>query len=75
MSWLDFHEPGFRPNFAPNFTDSDLEDLAMALCGRDRECLYDVAATGRLDKGLATLAGSEELANFAALMVPGKCTL
>ena len=44
----------------------------MAMCAGDQACLYDVAVTNRLDIGLATRLGSEELAMFEALSVPGE---
>ena len=73
MSWADFHDPDFAPIFAPTFSDPALETQAMSLCAGDQACLYDVAVTGRLDIGMATRGGSEELAMFAALAVPGVC--
>ncbi len=73
MTWADFHVPAFAPIFAPTFSDPALETQAMSLCAGDQACLYDVAVTGRLDIGMATRGGSEELAMFAALAVPGVC--
>ena len=75
MSWTDFHDPDFSPNFTPNFTDPELEARAMELCAGDKACLYDVATTNRLDKGLVTRLGSEELAMFRALTVPGELAI
>ena len=72
-SWTDFHDPAFVPTFTPTFTDPALETQAMSLCAGDQACLYDVAVTGRLDIGMTTRGGSEELAMFAALAVPGVC--
>lgn len=72
-SWTDFHDPAFVPTFTPTFSDPALETQAMSLCAGDQACLYDVAVTGRLDIGMTTRGGSEELAMFAALAVPGVC--
>ena len=74
MSWSDFYDPGFTPIFVPTFSDPALEAQARKLCAGDPACLYDVAVTDRLDIGLATHLGSEELAMFEALTVPGKLT-
>ena len=74
MSWSDFYDPGFTPIFMPTFSDPALEAQARKLCAGDPACLYDVAVTDRLDIGLATHLGSEELAMFEALTVPGKLT-
>ena len=72
MSWSDFYDPSFTPVFVPTFSDPALESQAMAMCAGDQACLYDVAVTNRLDIGLATRLGSEELAMFEALSVPGE---
>ena len=72
MSWIDFRDPMFIPIFTPTFTDPDLEAQAMVLCNDDPACLFDVAATGRLDIGFATRSGSEQLAIIASLTTPGK---
>lgn len=75
MNWTDFHDPNFSPIFTPTFTDPGLEARAMELCAGDDACLYDVAVTNRLDIGLATRLGSEELAMFAALTAPGELSI
>ena len=72
MSWMDFHDQDFSPTFAPNFTDPDLEAEAMALCDGDPACLFDVAATSRLDIGLSTLTGQEEINIIQTLETPSE---
>ena len=60
MNWTDFHDPDFVPTFNPIFTDSELEDKARELCSDDTACLFDVAATGRLEIGSSALSAKEE---------------
>ena len=72
MSWMDFYDPDFSPAFAPNFTDPDLEAEAMTLCDGDPACLFDVAATGRLDIGLSSLIGQEEINIIQTLETPSE---
>ena len=74
MNWTDFHDPDFIPTFNPIFTDSDLEDKARELCSDDTACLFDVAATGRLEIGSSALSAKEEQDVVAALGVPSKFT-
>lgn len=72
MSWSDFHDPDFVPTFAPNFTDPELETQATDLCDGSTACLFDVAATGRLEIGSSALSAREEQNIIANLSVPSK---
>ena len=72
MKWTDFHDPDFVPTFDPVFASSSLEDQARDLCNGDTACLFDVAATGRLEIGSSALSASEEQSINAALAVPSK---
>ena len=72
MNWTDFHDPDFTPTFDPMFANSSLEDQARDLCNDDTACLFDVAATGRLEIGRSALSASEEQSINAALAVPSK---
>ena len=67
-----FHDPIFVPMFILNFADPQLEEKAERLCGRSFTCMFDVAATGRLDIGLSTLMTDRELAETRELSLPGE---
>ena len=43
----------------------------METCGGDIFCLFDVAATGRMDIGLSTLNGSQNFDELVKLSYPG----
>ena len=53
------------------FDSPNLEDQASELCGGDTFCLYDIAATGRVEIGLSTLQGSQEFESILELSIPG----
>ena len=72
MNWTDFHDPDFIPTFNPNFMDSELENQARDVCNGDTACLFDVAATGRLEIGSSALSAREEQNINTALSVPSK---
>ena len=42
------------------------------MCGDDKNCLFDVAATGRVDIGVATLEGSENFNEIVEMAIPSK---
>ena len=71
QSWFDFYHPDFVPAFEPVFSDPKLEGEAMLACKNDTFCLYDIAATGRMDIGLSTLDGSKEFEEMQRLSYPG----
>ena len=71
-NWTIFYDPTFTPTYEPVFSDLDLEAEANELCRGDRFCLFDVAATGRTDIGLATLEGSQNFESIVQLSAPGK---
>ena len=60
-SWMTYYFPDFVPMFAPTFTDTSLEDEARNVCGDDTFCLFDIAATKRVEIGAATMEGQEML--------------
>ena len=45
---------------------------ALEACGGDSFCLFDIAATGRMEVGLSTLAASQELEEIIEVSRPGK---
>lgn len=73
-SFDTFFQPLFIPTFAPTFTDLELEARAMAMCGEDRFCLFDAAATGSTEIGLSTLQGGIEFDTIVNISVPGMST-
>ena len=71
-SWENFRDPSFTPVYQPVFSDPDLEAQATTLCGNDAFCLFDVAATGRMDIGLSTLSGSQNVELVIQLSLPSE---
>ena len=61
--------------FGPAFTSPELEEKAKKLCKNDSFCLYDIAATGRVELGMTTLRGSEDFEELVELSAPGKLSL
>ena len=53
------------------FGDPILEAEAILACNNDTFCLYDIAATGRMDIGLSTLDGSMGFEEILRLSYPG----
>ena len=70
-SWATHYDPYFVPTYLTQFSDPDLATRANELCGNDPFCLFDIAATGRVDIGLSTLQGSQELEQIVQLSLPG----
>ena len=67
-----FFDPAFNPEFQPTFSDPGLEAQASDICGDDAFCLFDIAATGRTDIGLATVVGSQTFDDIVALSTASK---
>ena len=67
-SWDTFYNPQFVPALETNFTDSILEQKAFEICGSDKLCLFDVAATGDLNIGTATMESTEEQNDINSLL-------
>ena len=70
-SWATYYDPYFVPTYLPQFSDQDLATQANELCGNDPFCLFDIAATGRVDIGLSTLRGSQDFEQIVQLSLPG----
>ena len=70
-SWATYYDPYFVPTYLTDFSDPDLAAQANELCGNDPFCLFDIAATGRVDIGLSTLQGSQEFEQIVQLSLPG----
>ena len=69
-SWATYYDPYFEAEFQPVFGSPVLEIEATRLCGDDRFCLFDIAATGNIEIGLSTLKTSEEIEKLAMLSLP-----
>ena len=57
---LDF-TPVFLDETASLFSNSTLEQEAKNICGENKECLFDIAVTGKASVGEATLELINEL--------------
>ena len=42
------------------------------MCGDDENCLFDVAATNRVDIGMATLEGLENFNEIVEMAIPSR---
>ena len=71
-TWSDFYDYGFTPEFSPTFDDPEFERKAIEMCGDVSTCLFDVAATGRLDIGMSALSANEDQKIVQELAVPSK---
>lgn len=59
------------PVFEATFTDSSLETRANSVCGDDQYCLFDVAATERVDVGEATKESGAYYQTLLSFSAPG----
>ena len=69
-SWETFYDPSFSPAFKPTFEDPVLEEEAKEVCGDDKSCLYDVAATKKVEIGMATMRGVESFDTIVEMSTP-----
>ena len=53
------------------FASPELEAEARDVCQNDTFCLYDIAATGRVELGMTTLRGNQEFEEIAELSAAG----
>lgn len=67
-----FYDPDFVPLYEPRFTNSTIQTEALEACGGDTFCLFDIAATGRMEVGLSTLSASQELEDIIEVSQPGR---
>lgn len=70
--WSDFYDPNFSPMFQPVFDDPALAEEAKVTCGSDQFCLFDVAATKRLEVGMATMQGGEDFDRIVEMSIPSE---
>ena len=69
-TWTTFYDPYFVPIYRPVFSDNTLEQQATAVCGTDLECLFDMAATGRMDIGQVSVEIEQEIEEILQLQIP-----
>ena len=67
-----FYDPEFVPSFFPSFDDPELERQANATCGDNFACIFDVAATGRLELGNVALQVRREEETDGVLAIPSE---
>ena len=70
-SWDHFYDPDYMPAFTPTFNDSSLEEEAISICGDSLFCLFDIAATKRLEIGMTTAVDNEEYEIVVNMSQPG----
>ena len=58
--------------FEPTFSDSALEEEAKRTCGDDESCLFDIAATKRVEVGLTTMQGGESFDMIVEMSKPSE---
>ena len=70
-SWATFYRPDYQPLFSLVFASPELEAEAREVCQNDTFCLYDIAATGRVELGMTTLRRNQEFEEIAELSAAG----
>ena len=71
QSWATYYSPSFIPVYDASFKDADLEAKAREVCDNDTFCLFDIAATGKVELGMSTHQGSQEFERIVELSAPG----
>jgi deleted-in-malignant-brain-tumors protein 1 len=72
-NWTDFYDPSFIPSFEPVFFNSNLENEAREICDGDKDCLFDIAATGDKNIGRAVKNVNELVERMSELSHPPVC--
>lgn len=70
--WSDFFDPVFSAEFEPSFSDPVAEMRAQEICDGDEFCLFDIAATGREEVGIATRIAGQISQHITVLSAPSK---
>ena len=73
--WSTFYDPMFLPAFEASFSDPALEAEANSVCGDDTACLFDIASTGNVEIGMATMQGSMEIQRLNNISQPGEIVI
>ena len=71
QNWDAFYDPYFIPSYKPPFSNPELEARAKEVCGNDTFCLFDIAATGNVDVGIATLESTKIIDEIYSFLLPG----
>ena len=53
------------------FKNTNLKAKARKVCGNDTFCVFDIAATSKVEVGMSTLQGSQEFERIVELFAPG----
>ena len=69
---MSFYDLSYSPVYHINFSNSTLEEKAKEICGDDEFCLFDIAATGRIEIGEATFTGGQDFEMLINLSKPSK---
>ena len=59
--------------FVAEFSNTQLEEEAKEVCGDDKFCLFDIAATKRVEIGATTMVDGEMFDTIVEMAVPSKC--
>ncbi len=70
-----YFDLNFVPAFEPVFTDPELEQQAQSICGNNKLCIFDIAATGDVNIGSSTMKSVEVQAMLREQFVQSKCGL
>ena len=70
--WKSFYYPSFSPIYTISFSNSTLEKKAKEICRDDEFCLFDIAATGRVEIGEATVTDGQDFELLINLSKPSK---
>lgn len=73
-SFTTYHHPNYVPAFEISFASSTLQSDAVANCLDNSPCLFDVAATGILQVGVATLKEMENINTINESSRPSQCS-
>lgn len=71
-SFNTYYQPNYVPAFEIAFDSSSLQSDAMTLCQNNTPCLFDIAATGEVEVGVATLNDMENIDMINKLSRPGQ---
>ena len=58
--------------FDSTFDDPVLEEKAKEICGDDEFCLFDVAATKKVEIGMATMEGGQAFDEIVEMSIPSE---
>lgn len=71
--WDYYYNINYTPAFEPVFSNPELEEEASEICGGNKLCLFDIAATGDVSIGSDTMESVEEQEKLKEQFVPSNC--